>query len=192
MLTQPDSLFHSLILSPFTNKPVYISMSLLYHNKNSGQARADVAQEMMGLLTTGFMAQCVWTLTWWEAVALDELHTHLQRTWKFSIGSGCGSRPRGRAEDPDSISNMPSIRSSWVGEHTLRLDNEPVTSNTWKTQLCIWKKVLWSCCRVFFLVIDSSVNLFAHSVSFHNFRMNCLKYYIKLNDNWPYMSARKR
>lgn len=44
------------------------------------------------------------------------------------------------AEDPDSISNMPSIRSSMVGEHTLRLDKEPVSSNTWKTQLCIWKK----------------------------------------------------
>lgn len=42
------------------------------------------------------------------------------------------------AEDLDSISNMPSIRSSWTGKRTLRFDNEPVTSNTWKTQLRIW------------------------------------------------------
>lgn len=134
----------------------------------------------MDLLTTGFMAQCVWTHTWRGAVPLDELHTHLQRTRKCSIGSGCGSRPRGRAEAPDSISNMPSIRSSWVGKHTLRLDNEPVTSNTWKTQLCIWKSALIMLqTHTLFSFIDSFVDLFAHSVSFYIDRMSYLKYQVE-------------
>lgn len=147
-------LLHSLILSPFTNKPLHISTSALQLNKKlerekSGQVSADAARGMMDLLTMGFMAQCVWTHTCWEAVPLDKLHTHLQHTRKFSIGSVCVSRPRGRSEDPDSISYMPSIPSSWVGERTLRLDNEPVTSNTRKTQLCIWKSAL---IRLFFFI----------------------------------------
>lgn len=103
----------------------------------------------------------------------------------FQLEAGVGpGRPRGRAAVPDSNSSMPSIRSSWVGELTRRLDNEPVTSNTLKTQLCIGETELWSSSDPSTSsFIDSSVNLIARSVSVNNFRMNCFKYYIKITAN---------
>ena len=141
MLTHPGSSIHSFCLHSQTSLSTSLCLRYSYIKnwKERNLAGSVLTQHggMMNLLTTGFMAQCVWTHTCWEAVPLDELHTHLQHTRKFSTGSGCVSRPRGHSEDPDSISYMPSIPSSWVGERTLRLDNEPVTSNTQKTQLCI-------------------------------------------------------
>lgn len=99
----------------------------------------------MELFTFGFMEQHNWAHTCWKGVHLDELQTKAKFTFS-SFGSfqleASVPWPRGRTEDPDFISNMPSIRSSCVGEHTLCLDNEPVTSNTWRTQLCICKSAL--------------------------------------------------
>lgn len=68
------------------------------------------------------------------------IHTFFSTLGSFQLEAGVGRCHVDGADDPDSISYMPSIRSSLAREHTLRLDNEPVTSNTWKAQSCIWKK----------------------------------------------------
>ena len=151
-----SQLFHSLIPSPFTNKPLYISMSLLHQYKNSRERK----------LARSVLAQ---RREWWTCLPRDLWHSAFELTpgWEqfhwmsfihtfsargsFQLEAGVDQSHVDGAEDPDSICNMPSIRSSWVGEHTQRLDNEPVTSNTWKTQLCIWKEALWSFCRTIHL-----------------------------------------
>lgn len=67
MLTHPDSHFHSVIQSPFTNKALCYSVSLLDQNKRSRLASAGIAPGMMDLLTAGFMVRCIWSHTWWTA-----------------------------------------------------------------------------------------------------------------------------
>lgn len=92
--------------------------------------------------------RCLGLLDFWQTMfwtqPLDELHTlllHPQRTRKFSVWSS--KRPshvEGRRSS--CIRKMPSIHSPWIGKRKLCLDNEPVTSNSWKTEQHIWRSAL--------------------------------------------------
>lgn len=81
-----------------------------------------------------------WTCTWWEAFHWTSfIHlVHLLHTRKFSAGSWGASTPCGPAEHSDNVIRSPSFPHGSV--HMLCLDKEPVTSNSRKTQLCVWEK----------------------------------------------------
>lgn len=132
-----------------TLSPIHSLFFSIHKRALSLSVRPKIHFKSDGLFIVGFIVQCLGKQFHW----MSFIHSvHLQHTRKFSVGSGCVSKPHGWAKDPDRISNMPSIRSSWPGERTQRLDNEPLTSNTSKHS-CAFRQVLWSCCRMVHLLL---------------------------------------